>query len=174
MTFIQPSATEYILSQEATNEGFESTLAKQEALAFYLECESEDLDGCEDDITHYGLTTFDGRNAIGTDKECDRAAKECISGLIWAFSSSFILEECGLPYELKEGLTMWKEQQCENCNDELYRMIDKLCGIDEFVQSAICYDSRGHFLGIYDGNENEIRVVDTDGNYCTYYIYRIN
>jgi hypothetical protein len=55
-----------------------------------------------------------------------------------------------------------KQGEYESGNQELLRLIDD---IDEFVEEAIRWDGRGHFLSSYDGDENE------EGDY---YIYRTN
>lgn len=36
------------------------------------------------------------------------------------------------------------------------------------------YDGRGHSLNRYDGNEDEIRITDPEGNKFTFYIFRQN
>ena len=59
--------------------------------------------------------------------------------------------------------------KCESNNDVIYNTIQKTCGIDEFVSSAISADGRGHFMSSYDGCENEETV---EGQ--TFYIYRLN
>lgn len=63
----------------------------------------------------------------------------------------------------------WLDEQqrgAESSNDVLVNLLD-----DEsrFVDDAISADGRGHFLGVYDGEENE---EDVDGD--TYFIYRTN
>ena len=53
----------------------------------------------------------------------------------------------------------------------MLRIIEKTCGLDDFVDSAIGSDGRGSFMGSYDGHETEI-LDDISGEY--YYIYRTN
>lgn len=139
------------------------------ALCEHLGCEPCDLN--EIGHEHYGLKSFSfgGQEyAIGTNAQADKAARLNIEDSIWAFNASFILSECNLPGELEEGLKAWQEKECEGCNDELLRMVNRLCG-DSFFEAAISADGRGHFLSGYDGEEND---VVSEGE--TFYIYRTN
>ncbi len=136
------------------------------ALAKFLEVEPDDL--TERDYDHYGLTVYElgsKEYAIGTDDEATSAARDEIKGSLWAFNASFILSECDLPMELEDGIRAAQEKQCESANDWLEGLIEKSCGLEEFADSAISADGRGHFLNTYDGEENE------EGEY---FIYRIN
>lgn len=142
--------------------------AKQIALAEYLKCDYTDLE--QDTNDHYGLTTFDESYAIGTEEEADEAAKEYVKGILWAFNSDFILDQCKLPSSMKKAFDIWKTEECESCNDDLEDIIDRLCGIDDFVDAAVSSDGRGSFLGTYSGDEDEINS-DLLGE--VYYVYRI-
>jgi hypothetical protein len=136
------------------------------ALAEYLDCEPSELS--EESYGYYGLTVYSlgsKEYAIGTDEEADNAAREYIESSLWAFNASFILSECDLPSELEDGIQAMQEKQCESCNDAILALVEKTCGLDSFVQSAISADGRGHFLSSYDGNEDEAGE---------YYVYRIN
>ena len=62
-----------------------------------------------------------------------------------------------------------QENSCEGANDFIESLIEKTCGMDSFIESAISADGRGHFISSYDGNEEEISVF---GKYI--YVYRIN
>lgn len=141
-------------------------MEKIEALAKYLQVEPDDLK--EEKYDHYGLDLYslgDKEYAIGTDKESDEACEEYIKDSVWAFNASFILSECGLPLSGEESLKSMQEKSCEGANDFILSLIEKTCGLEEFVKSAISADGRGHFLSGYDGNENE------EGEY---FIYRVN
>jgi hypothetical protein len=136
------------------------------ALAEYLDCDPSELS--EESHGYYSLTVYSlgsKEYAIGTDEEADNAAREYIESSLWAFNASFILSECDLPLELEEGIQAMQEKQCESCNDAILALVEKTCGLDSFVQSAISADGRGHFLSSYDGNEDEAGE---------YYVYRIN
>ena len=68
-------------------------------------------------------------------------------------------------YEYKSAVESLKKAQaseCENLNGLVYALIDDF---DDFVESAVMADGRGHFLARYDGIENE-----QDG----FYIYRVD
>lgn len=143
----------------------ENTTEKQNALARHLDCDPESL--ILENHDHCGLEVYSSGSqeyAIGTDDEANKAARENIEQSIWAFNASFILSACGLPMELEDGLKAWQEKECEGCNDDLLRMVNRLAG-DSFFESAISADGRGHFMSSYDGEENE------EGGF---YIYRIN
>lgn len=140
--------------------------AKLEALASFLGCEIEEL--TQSNWGHYGLDSFElgsKEYAIGTDLEADAACAEYITGSTWAFRAEFIASECGLPYQLAEPIQAWQEKECESANDGIVSLIEKTCGMDSFVDSAISADGRGHFLSPYDGEENE------EGEF---FIYRVN
>ena len=132
------------------------------AIAQYLDCSPDDLS--EETYTHYGLTIFSlgSRSyAVGSDSEADDACAEYVKDTLWAFRPSFLAGETELPVECFESL----QDKCEDSNDAVLSMVEKTCGIDSLVQSAISADGRGHFLAGYDGEESE-----QDG----FYIYRIN
>jgi hypothetical protein len=132
------------------------TEAKQKALAAFLECEPGELS--EDTFDHYGLAVFSLGNqqyAIGTDDEADEACSDSIGQSSWAFNASFILGECGLPFELEDAIRSFQEKECEGANDAILALIHKCGNFDSFVQEAIAADGRGHFLSSYDGEENE-------------------
>jgi len=139
---------------------------KAAALAKHLGISADDVS--EQICDTYGMTTFNcdgGEYAIATDGEADKAAQAAISDSLWAFNAEFILSECGLPSELADGLKAAQEKQCEDANDWLLPLVEKQCGLPDFVSAACSADGRGHFLSSYDGEENE-----QDG----FYIYRTN
>jgi hypothetical protein len=138
---------------------------KATTLAEYLEISPEEVSRQISDSC--GMTTFeiDGcEYAIATDGEADKAARESMEQSVWAFNAEFILGQCNLPRELADGLKAWQEKECEGCNDDLLRMVERLAG-DSFFEAAICADGRGHFITSYDGEENE------QGEF---FIYRMN
>lgn len=140
--------------------------AKLEALASFLGCEIEELNQTK--WGHYGLDSFElgsKEYAIGTDSEADSACAEYITDSAWAFGAEFIVSECGLPYQLAEPIQAWQEKECESANDGIVSLIEKTCGMDSFLESAISADGRGHFLSSYDGEENQ------EGEF---FIYRVN
>ncbi len=53
----------------------------------------------------------------------------------------------------------------ERSNDAVLSLVERTCGLDDFVEDAVSADGRGHFLSHYDGEENE------QGEY---FIYRLN
>ena len=138
------------------------------ALCAFLDCQPDEL--TREKYDHYGLALFSyGREeyAIGTDEEADDACAEYIKETAWAFNAGFVLSECGLPGELEEAIQAFQSKECESANDAIVALIEKTCGMDEFVKSAISADGRGHFLDKYDGNEND----SEDGAFV---IYRTN
>lgn len=137
-------------------------ITKEQAMANYLECEVDDLR--ERSYDHCGLTMYDNY-AIGTDEEADEAAAQYIKDTLWAFNASFIVSECSLDGSLAECIQTWQQEKCEDANDGIESLIENSCGIEEFIESAISADGRGHFMSSYDGNE-----IEQDG----FYIYRIN
>lgn len=137
-----------------------------EALAHHLECEVDDLS--EESYDHYGLTRFSLGNkeyAIGTDAEADEAVQQAVKDSLWAFNASFILSECDLPSELEDAIKAFQGDKCESANDAILALVEKCSSLEDFTQSAVSADGRGHFLSPYDGNENE------EGDF---FIYRLN
>jgi hypothetical protein len=104
-----------------------------------------------------------------TDTEADEKTTEYIENTAWAFNADFIISECGLDLSGVDSLRKMQEETNENANDFILSLIKKTCGLDEFVESAISADGRGHFLASYDGDENEQKEGDT-----YFYIYRTN
>jgi hypothetical protein len=113
------------------------------------------------DITGYNPTElpdlFDsGDWSILTDEEADEAVKESISETCVYFNASFLASMTELPEEVFTALQ--SNDDIETC----LKIIEKTCGLDDFVEEAIRYDGRGHFLNGYDGHEHEV------GNYFLY------
>ena len=121
---------------------------------------------------HWGLTVLDAENgeyAIAFSKdESDKAVAEYIKETAWAFVPSFIIEHSEvLDYDEPSRMIIKAiQEQYERGNEAILKLIDDL---EEFVEDAIRYDGRGHFLSGYDGNEIEINVSDR-----IIYLYRIN
>jgi hypothetical protein len=100
---------------------------------------------------------------VGDDEQAGEALYEYIEQSVWAFRASFIARECNLPEA--EGMIEAAQEKCEDANDGILAMIKGTCGLKSFVDSAESADGRGHFLSLYDSNENEV-----DG----FFIYRLN
>jgi hypothetical protein len=143
------------------------------ALALYMNDGTKVTEIEDQNWDHWGLKSFiiNGEEwAIGTDDEAEEATKEYIKETAWAFNSSFIIENSSLPYEAAEMIQNFQESKCEGANETILALIDD---IDDFVQSAIRADGRGHFLSGYDGVENQINIKYKSKDY-TFYIYRTN
>lgn len=139
---------------------------KASALAAYLGIAADEVTRQLCDT--YGMTTFDadgGEYAIATDGEADEAAEIAIKDSAWAFRASWLAEQTELPQECFEAM----QGKCEGCNDAVLKLIDKTCGMESFVQSAVSADGRGHFLSGYDGDEAEFTHAGE-----RFYIYRTN
>ena len=134
---------------------FNLIVTPEQALANFLEC----------DVEEAKQQIEDGDYLVLTDEEADEQAKESIIDYLLAFKAGFILSECGLDLSGEESLKEMQGSTCEGAQDFIYSLIDKTCGIDSFVESAISADGRGHFLASYDSEENAVGE---------YYIYRIN
>ena len=106
-------------------------------------------------------------NIICTDEEADELAYDYIVDNFWAFTPSFLAYETGLDIDVFEALAA--NDKWESNNDAIASLIKSTCGHQEFVDSAIGADGRGHFLAFYDHEEHEITVGDK-----TFYIYRVN
>ena len=145
-----------------TLETIEIYSVEQLELASFLDCEPSEVE--LENYDHYGLQIFSigsQEYAIGTDTEADNACKENIKDSVWAFNAVFLASETGLP----EEMFSFASEQCESANDAILKVIEQSCGLDDFVNTAISYDGRGHFLSSYDGEETEKGDL---------FIYRIN
>ena len=135
-------------------------MTKIEALAKFLEISIEDITE-----TDWGTLEADGSEfLVLTDEEADAKAYEEIEESLWAFNADFIIDMCGFSGGEKSLIAMQRES-CEDCNEFIKAMIEGTCTLDTFVQSAIETDGRGHFISMYDGEENE---------QDEYFIYRVN
>ena len=112
----------------------------------------------------------DGDYLLLTDAEADEKAAEYIKDSLWAFNAEFILSECQLDPSGAASLRTMQEKSCEGSNDFILSLVEKTCGLADFVSAAISADGRGHFLSQYDGEETEISIPDGE----TLYLYRCN
>lgn len=104
--------------------------------------------------SNYRCTVQGIEYTAGTDEEMTEAVTEEIEQSVWAFVPSFLASETDLPIEAFEAL----QEKYESGNDGVLKLIEKTCGIESFVESAVSADGRGHFLNRYDGEEEKIEV----------------
>jgi hypothetical protein len=140
----------------------------------FLEQEEQEKVNIEDiKPSQYDENTFDtpyGEYMVLTEDKANEKAKEYILDSLWAFNSSFIIQHSKvLDYDKgSEQIIKAIQEQCENGNEAMKKLIDNL---DEFVEEAIEADGRGHFLNTYDGQEHEIYNEETK-EYM--YIYKMS
>lgn len=125
------------------------------ALAKYLEIDVEEAKELIESEDYLVLT----------DSEADEKVREYIEDTLWAFSADFIIGECGLDLSGVNSLRKMQKEACEGAQGFIKSLIEKTCGLDSFIESAISADGRGHFIAQYDGEE---------GEQGEYYIYRMN
>jgi hypothetical protein len=106
-----------------------------------------------------------GEYMVLNEHERNEKAKEYIQETLWAYIPSFLAEETGLPEEVFRALS----EKCESGNNAILALVEKTCGLDTFVESAIKADGYDHFFASYDGKEGKVTVEGED-----YFIYRIN
>lgn len=106
-----------------------------------------------------------GEYMVLNEQERNKKVKEYIQETLWAFRPSFLAKETGLPEKVFHPLT----DLCEGGNEAILALIEKTCGLDAFVYSAIKADGYGNFLSPYDGKEKRVSVKGEN-----YFIYRIN
>jgi hypothetical protein len=143
---------------------------------------------------HYDMPIIESETEPGeyaiafSDEIADTAAKQYIEDSLWAFNAEFLASKTDMPVEIYKAL----QPQCEDSNDAITKLVEKTCGLDSFVESAIAADGRGHFMSSYDSEEtcftdmsqefqNEINQLLEDGdlecdnfNPSDCYVYRIN
>lgn len=134
---------------------------KLKALAEYLEISIEDIEeGYNENYFDYEGKEY----LVLTDEEADEKAGEYIKDLLWAFNSSFIIENSSI-LDFDEGsekIIKAIQEQYENGNEAIKKLIDDM---DDFISNAISADGRGRFINSYDGEEIEQE---------DYFIYRMN
>ena len=135
-------------------ETYTTYFTKQLALAKHLKLSVDELDdvefsedesGSEPQEFTYGQDSY----LVLTDEEATEKCKEYIKETLWAFRPEFIHEYVSIDIKSLEKIS----ELCENANP----IIEKLLGenLDEFIESAINCDGRGHFLSSYDGEEHQ-------------------
>jgi len=93
-----------------------------------------------------------------TNEEADKMSRDYILDSVWAFNSSFLSCHTGINEDVFEAL----QDKCEEVNDIILNSIkDK----KHFVEDAISYDGRGHFITSYDGEEHE-QYINKEFRYC--------
>jgi hypothetical protein len=102
-----------------------------------------------------------------TDEEADELAYDYIMETLWAFNPSFLAGETGVDEDVFIALA--NNGKCESNNDAITSLIKSSCGYQEFVDSAVGHDGRGHYINRYDGTEHEVKVGRK-----TFYIYKVN
>lgn len=129
----------------------------------------EYVEGNKLDYNHYGLpiVEIDGAQyAIAFDEdEADEACTEYISDTVWAFKPEFIADCTELPFEIFKCIA--ESGMCESANDAILACINTTCGINEFAMNAIYEDGRGHFLNIWDDDDE---IVLTNSNAYAYQV----
>ena len=113
----------------------------------------------------------DGDYLVLTDSEATEETKEYIRNMLWVFKSDFIMEYLNSDVELSDkqyndtqkAIEEMQKTLCENANEIIYSLISN--NYDDFVETAIETDGRGHFLAGYDGDELETE---------NYFVYRNN
>lgn len=132
-------------------------------------------DDCDIAVSNYGTFEIGTQEyLVFTDKEADNECKERILEDLWAFRASYVIkymkgyDKLSLQQEkvLTEAIEKMQEALCESANPIIEAIIQNM---DSFIQDAIETDGRGHFLALYDHEENE-EVIDG----VTYFIYRQN
>jgi len=120
------------------------------------------------EVDDYGYDDGDfSEYRVLTDEEADELAYDYIMETLWAFSTSFLAGETGIDEEVFIALA--NNGKCESNNDAVASLIKSSCGLQEFVDSAVSADGRGHFINSYDGNEHEVKVGRK-----TFYILKVD
>jgi len=130
-----------------------------------VSCEVDDIEE-----SYYDDNIFiadDEEWMVLTNSEANEKASEVIKDLVWSFNSSFLSQETCIDEEVFKAIQ--SNNNCEDNNLAMLSIIKATCGLDEFIESAISSDGRGHSLSNYDGQEIEVEI-----NSKYYYFYRVN
>lgn len=151
------NAIEYENALKAIRDSDNSDDTERKQAALMLEIDSSEIpDQASYDDNVFTLGGDDYR--VLTDDEADEACKAYIKDSLWSFSADFLSGETGIDDTVFKALA----DKCEGANDAVESIIKGTCGIDDFVESAIGADGRGHFLNHEDGDELE------NGDYFIY------
>lgn len=82
--------------------------------------------------------------------------RDYIEDTLWAFNPYFLSCETGINSTIFEVLA--NSGECESLNEGIRDIIEKTCGMDEFVESAISEDGISHFL-----NDEYTTVESSEG-----------
>jgi hypothetical protein len=151
----------------------EVTQAKIVGLAEHLDIEAEDVYGISMSDDECTFTIHTGDWLVCTDEEADEKAGENIEQEVWAFNTDFLLGF--MPNYISESMVDACKERYEDSNDDILELIKAGSGLEKFFQDAIASDGRGHFLDLYSGEEEEIRVCVEENNQSSsgfdFYIY---
>ena len=102
---------------------------------------------------------------VCSDHSANVKAKAYIRDSLWAFRSSFILDQSRVKSspEVVQALEKVQTELCESANEFVFALLKSF---RNFCQKAVEADGRGHFLSCYDGEEHSIKVGNT-----TYFYY---
>ena len=161
----------------------EGTYARGYALAKHLGCtESMDRNTIKGKSYTWGGTEVDdygnddgdfNEYSVLTNDEADELAYDYIMETLWAFSTSFLAGETGIDEEVFIALA--NNGKCEGNNDAIASLIKQTKPnpnqhpLQEFVDSAVGHDGRGHYINRYDGTEHEVKVGRK-----TFYIFKVD
>lgn len=123
------------------------TFSEVKKICHELDCKPIDLRHLSDD--YLCLTDDEALDAV-TDSICESVAY---------FNAWFLASETDLPESVFKSLAESHD------HESVLKLIEKTCGLESFVQSAISADGIGHFLASYGGNEINVGRFN---------LYRIN
>ena len=135
-------------------ETYTTYFTKQLALAKHLKLSVDELDDIEfiedESGNEPGEFTY-GQNSylVLTDEEATERCKDYIKHTLWAFNPAFIQEYVSIDIKTLEKIS----ELCESANPIIKNLLGE--NLDDFMESAIQCDGRGHFLSSYDGEEHE-------------------
>ena len=135
-------------------ETYTTYFTKQLALAKHLKLsvdEIDDIEFLEDESGSEPVEFTYGQDSyhVLTDEEATERCKDYIKHTLYAFNPEFIHMYVSIDIKTLEKISELRE----SANP----VIKKLLGekLDDFIESVITYDGRGHFLASYDGQEHE-------------------
>lgn len=134
---------------------------KNKIIKMHFEVNESDYNFCEEENI---LNILNKDYLLLTNAEATNIARENIKNSLWCFKSGFLEEMTGIDAEVFEIL----QEKYEDSNNAILKLIESNCGIDDFIETAINYDGRGHFIASYDGEEECLSYEDID-----LFLYRI-
>ena len=88
------------------------------------------------------------------ENEAQEQVTDYIKESLWAFNPDFLSGETNIDIEVFNAIQA--NDSCEDNNKAMLKLVESTCGLESFVETALQYCGRGHFISGYDDEEHEV------------------